>query len=127
MSNCRFFAILLVTLAGLETAAANEQPWRLSTSDVLAVAPFTHPTDPIGSSIGAVSQHRERIAQQSSAQPAIPPSVALRLALSYSPGSQGLGVDLVNGRRPMYAVKLKTGNRVHLVLIDAETGQVVEN
>lgn len=55
----------------------------------------------------------------------IPPSVALRVALSYSPGSQGLGVNLVRGQRLVYAVKLKTGNRVHRVLVDARTGQVV--
>lgn len=55
----------------------------------------------------------------------IPPSVALRVALSYSPGSQGLGVSLLQGRRLMYAVKLKTGNRIHRVLVDAQTGQIV--
>jgi hypothetical protein len=55
----------------------------------------------------------------------IPPSVALRTALGYSPGSQGLGVRLLKDGRLMYAVKLKTGNRVHRVLVDAQTGQVV--
>jgi uncharacterized membrane protein YkoI len=118
MTNCRVLGILLVLLAGLETAAAIERPWQPSSSDVLKVAQ-------LALSDGAGTQLVERTAQQSSAQPAIPPSVALRLALSYSPGSQGLGVDLVKGRRPMYAVKLKTGNRVHRVLVDAETGQIV--
>jgi uncharacterized membrane protein YkoI len=51
--------------------------------------------------------------------------MALRLALSYSPGSQGLDVTLMQGGRPVYAVKLKTGNRVHRVLVDARTGQVL--
>lgn len=55
----------------------------------------------------------------------IPPSVALQVALNYSPGSQGLGVRLLQGARLMYAVKLKTGNRVHRVLVDAHTGQVL--
>ncbi len=55
----------------------------------------------------------------------IPPSAALRAALGYSPGSQGLGVRLLKDGRLMYAVKLKTGNRVHRVLVDAQTGQVV--
>lgn len=51
--------------------------------------------------------------------------MALRRALSYSPGSQGLDVTLMQGGRPVYAVKLKTGNRVHRVLVDARTGQVL--
>jgi uncharacterized membrane protein YkoI len=55
----------------------------------------------------------------------IPPSVALQVALNYAPGSQGLGVRLLQGARLMYAVKLKTGNRVHRVLVDAHTGQVL--
>jgi hypothetical protein len=55
----------------------------------------------------------------------IPPSVALQVALSYSPGSQGLGVSLLRGPRLMYSVKLKTGNQIHRVLVDAQTAQVV--
>lgn len=55
----------------------------------------------------------------------IPPSTALQIALSASPGSQGLGVSLLKGPRLIYAVKLKTGNQIHRVLVDAETAQVV--
>lgn len=55
----------------------------------------------------------------------IPPSMALQVALEYSPGSQGLGVSLLRGPRLMYAVKLKTGNQIHRVLVDAQTAQVV--
>lgn len=55
----------------------------------------------------------------------IPPSVALNSALRYAPGSQGLGVRLKKGARPVYAVKLKSGNRIHRILIDARTGQRV--
>ncbi|MGE0212730.1 MAG: PepSY domain-containing protein [Parvibaculaceae bacterium] len=55
----------------------------------------------------------------------IPPSTALEIALGTSPGSQGLGVSLLRGPRLIYAVKLKTGNQIHRVLVDAETAQVV--
>jgi hypothetical protein len=55
----------------------------------------------------------------------IPPSAALQAALRYAPGSKGLGVRLLQGPRLMYAVKLKTGDRIRRVLIDARTGQVL--
>jgi uncharacterized membrane protein YkoI len=55
----------------------------------------------------------------------IPPSMALQAALSYAPGSQGLGVRLLQGPRLLYAVKLKSGNRIRRVLVDARTGQVL--
>ena len=57
----------------------------------------------------------------------IPPSVALRSALRYSPGSQGLGVRLLRKGRPVYAVKVKSGNRIMRILIDARTGRRVGN
>ena len=97
MSIGRILAILLTLLAGLETAAAQDA----------ARLPAT-----------------VRIAQNSN-QGVIAPSMALRIALRYSPGSQGLDVALMKGGRLTYAVKLKTGNRVHRVLVDAQTGQVV--
>jgi len=55
----------------------------------------------------------------------IPPSAALQAALGYAPGSQGLGVRLLQGPRLVYAVKLKSGNRIRRVLVDAHTGQVL--
>jgi uncharacterized membrane protein YkoI len=55
----------------------------------------------------------------------IPPSEALQAALGYAPGSQGLGVRLLPGARLVYAVKLKSGNRIRRVLIDARTGRVL--
>ena len=55
----------------------------------------------------------------------IPPSAALQAALGYAPGSQGLGVRLLQGSRLVYAVKLKSGNRIRRVLIDARTGRVL--
>lgn len=55
----------------------------------------------------------------------IPPSAALQAALHYAPGSKGLGVRLLQGSRLMYAVKLKTGDRIRRVLIDARTGEVL--
>ena len=99
MRTGRIFAILLALLAGFESAAA-KQADRLRAPDVV------------------------RTAQQSNQQ-VIAPSMALSIALRYSPGSQGLDVTLVEGGRPMYAVKLKTGNRVHRVLVDALTGQIL--
>ena len=100
MTTGRVLAILLALLAGLQTAATQE---RIRLPEVLSF---------------------KRTAQQSNQQ-VIPPSMALRLALRYSPGSQGLDVTLMQGGRPVYAVKLKTGNRVHRVLVDARTGQVL--
>jgi uncharacterized membrane protein YkoI len=97
MSTGRVIAILLALLAGLETAAANNH---------------------------ARLQAPARTVQQNEQQ-LIAPSMALRRALRYSPGSQGLDVTLVQGGRPMYAVKLKTQNRVHRVLVDARTGQIL--
>jgi len=55
----------------------------------------------------------------------IPPSAALRAALGYAPGSQGLGVRLLHGRRLVYAVKVKSGNRIRRILVDARTGRVL--
>ena len=142
MSTGRVLAILLALLAGLETAAANDNA-RLRAPDVVNAARFAKPADPgngsglgqfttfgrppyraIGGDYDANTQHGQRTAQQSRQQ-VIAPSMALRLALSYSPGSQGLDVTLRQGRRLVYAVKLKTGNRVHRVLIDAQTGQIL--
>lgn len=56
----------------------------------------------------------------------IQPSEALRLAQRRWPRSIGLSVRLLRRGRPVYAVKLKTGNRVLLVLVDARTGRVLQ-
>jgi uncharacterized membrane protein YkoI len=96
MSTVRVLAILLALIAGLEAAAIQ------GASGAQAGA--------------AMAQADEEV---------IAPSMALRIALRYSPGSQGLDVTLVQGGRPMYAVKLKTGNRVQRVLVDARTGQIL--
>ncbi len=53
------------------------------------------------------------------------PSEALQLAMRVAPGSMGLGVELLPGPRPVYAVKLKTGNRIMRVLVDAVTGRII--
>jgi len=105
MSTGRVLGVLLALLAGLQTAAAQGGS-QLHAGDVIHVA-----------------QTGQRVAQQSGGQ-VIAPSMALSLALRYSPGSKGLDVTLVEGGR-RYAVKLKTGNRVHRVLVDARTGQIV--
>jgi uncharacterized membrane protein YkoI len=99
MSTGRIVAILLALLAGFATVAGND-------------------------GARARAAESQLLAQQSTEQ-VIAPSMALRIALRYSPGSQGLDVTLVEGGRPAYAVKLKTGNRVHRVLVDALTGQIL--
>lgn len=106
MSTVRVLGVLLALLGGLQTAAAQGAS-QLHAGNVVHVA-----------------QSGQQLAQQSGGQ-VIAPSMALRLALRYSPGSKGLDVTLMEGGRPVYAVKLKTGNRVHRVLVDARTGQVL--
>jgi hypothetical protein len=132
----RILAILLVLAAGLQTAAANHNALLPFAPDAFIVAdspnfgslgPSTaldrlSPSAANGHGHATDTQHSARVAQS---DPAIPPSVALRLALSYSPGSQPLDVTLVQRPRLMYAVKLKTGTRVHRVLVDARTGEIV--
>ena len=56
----------------------------------------------------------------------IAPSEALRLAQRRWPRSIGLSVRLLRGGKPVYAVKLKAGSRVVLVLVDARTGRVLQ-
>ncbi len=96
MSTVRVLAFLLALVGGLQAAAVQ----------------------------GASSAQAGMVVAQAEEE-VIAPSMALRIALGYSPGSQGLDVTLVQGGRPMYAVKLKTGNRVHRVLVDAQTGQIL--
>ena len=56
----------------------------------------------------------------------ISPSQALRKVLRRLPGSLGLGVELLPGSPPVYSVKLKTGSRIHRVLVDAISGRVLK-
>ena len=51
----------------------------------------------------------------------IPPSLALNRAMMLNPQSQALGVKL---RGPLYIVKLKQGNKIVQVHVDAATGDV---
>lgn len=122
-------AILLSVAASLPAAAGGYSP--------LPIYPNTYhqppQTSPYSSGepvpairiVQSYGQYGSGSSGQGGGRQIIPPSVALRVALSYSPGSQGLGVSLLQGRRLMYAVKLKTGNRIHRVLVDAQTGQIV--
>ena len=64
---------------------------------------------------------RTRLAQ--SAERKISPSAALRAAQRTSPGSRGLGVRYMRGKRG-YIVKLKTRGGVLRVFVDARTGRV---
>ena len=110
MSTGRILATILVLLAGLETGSA--------------AARLHAPEDLHGGRFIVLAQAGQQTAQGSQ-RAVIAPSMALSLALRYSPGSQGLDVTLVERGRPMYAVKLKTGNRVHRVLVDALTGEIL--
>ena len=56
----------------------------------------------------------------------IPPSQALRTVLRINPGSMGLGVELLPGGHPVYAVKLKTGSRIQRILVDAISGRLLD-
>ena len=109
MSTGRILAMLLALLAAVQSATANDGA-RLRG---------------LNGSNGAHYTTSFQTAQQSSQQ-VIAPSMALSAALRYSPGSQGLDVTLVQDGQ-VYAVKLKTGNRVHRVLVDARTGQILGN
>lgn len=51
----------------------------------------------------------------------IPPSLALNRALMLAPNAKALGVKLKGGH---YIVKLKQGNKVRQVEVDAATGDV---
>jgi len=62
-----------------------------------------------------------RLAQNSGQR--ISPSAALRAAQRVAPGSRGLGVRYVQGRKG-YIVKLKTRGGVLRVFVDARTGRV---
>jgi hypothetical protein len=134
MRTRRILAILLVLVAGLQTAAANHHALLPLAPDAFLLAdPFNVGSlgpstafdrlSPSTANGHGYTQHGGRVAQQSGQ--VIPPSMALRLALSYSPGSQGLDVTLVQGRRLMYAVKLKKETRVLRVLVDAHTGEII--
>ncbi len=72
-----------------------------------------------------VQSHQFEVTRVGNSERVIPPSAALRAALGYAPGSQGLGVRLLRGPRLVYAVKLKSGNRIRRVLVDAHTGRVL--
>ena len=55
----------------------------------------------------------------------IGPTEALTQALSVVPGGKALGVKLLKGQNPVYAVKMRVGGQVRRVLVDARTGQIL--
>ena len=55
----------------------------------------------------------------------VPPSAALRAALSVAPGARGLGVRYLPGRG-IYIVKLKSGRRIFRVVVDGRSGRVID-
>jgi uncharacterized membrane protein YkoI len=50
---------------------------------------------------------------------------ALTQALAAVPGSRALGVRLLKGQPPMYAVKLRVRGKVRRILVDARTAQIL--
>jgi hypothetical protein len=56
----------------------------------------------------------------------IGPTEALTQALSAVPGGKALGVKLLKGQNPVYAVKMRVGGQVRRVLVDARTGQILD-
>jgi hypothetical protein len=55
----------------------------------------------------------------------IGPTEALTQALSVVPGGKALGVKLLKGENPVYAVKMRVGGQVRRILVDARTGQIL--
>jgi uncharacterized membrane protein YkoI len=55
----------------------------------------------------------------------IGPTEALTQALAAVPGGKALGVKLLKGPNPVYAVKLRVRGRVRRILVDARTAQIV--
>ena len=55
----------------------------------------------------------------------IGPTAALNQALNVVPGGTALGVRLLRGPTPVYAVKMRVGGRVLRVIVDARTAQVL--
>jgi hypothetical protein len=55
----------------------------------------------------------------------IGPTEALTQALSVVPGGKALGVKLLKGPNPVYAVKLRVGGQVRRILVDARTARIL--
>jgi uncharacterized membrane protein YkoI len=55
----------------------------------------------------------------------IGPTEALTQALAAVPGGKALGVKLLKGETPMYAVKLRVRGKVRRILVDARTAQIL--
>lgn len=63
--------------------------------------------------------------QEQGFQQLIPESMAVGVAMQILPDSKPLGVRLLSGDPPVYAVKLRSQGQVQRVLVDALTGQVI--
>jgi hypothetical protein len=55
----------------------------------------------------------------------IGPTEALTQALAAVPGGKALGVKLLKGPNPVYAVKLRVRGKVRRILVDARTAAIV--
>jgi uncharacterized membrane protein YkoI len=63
-------------------------------------------------------------AQQTGDSKVIPPSVVYRIVKEYAPGATVLRVTLQPDTQT-YAVRLRSGNTVRRLLIDAQSGRIV--
>lgn len=63
--------------------------------------------------------------QEQGFQQLIPESMAVGVAMQMLPDAKPLGVRLLSGERPVYAVKLRSQGQVQRVLVDALTGEVI--
>lgn len=57
--------------------------------------------------------------------PVIPQSAAVAAAMQFYPYGKPIGVRLLQGPPPVYAVKIRTQGQVTRVLVDAQTAQVI--
>ncbi len=86
-------------------------------------APGMRPRPTLPPAMRAVRRPRPPAARRGGVR--IKPSEALRVAQRRWPRSTALSVRLLQRPAPVYAVKLKAGSRVLLVMVDAYTGRVL--
>lgn len=115
-----WLALTLIPLTSTEALALCVEGYRASAEGMIVCVGQPNPVANVQATYSG-----SRAINPDSRRQIIPPSQALGYAMRSSPGAQGLGVQLVPGPRLLYAVKLKIGNQVHRLLVDARTGQIV--
>jgi len=88
--------------------------------------PHRHASGEEGAMSGGAISGSMTLAQQSAADSGklITPSMVYRIAVQYVPGCTVLRVSLDHASKT-YSVKVKSGNEVRKLYVDARTGQVV--